>query len=95
MTMNVISCYVRSTSLLVPTVVPTLRKYSQDAYTDSKLNEEFIPNTQVQSYIPDINFSVVSSGGSTTPVPSESAPQVPMEAHVLKPQVPQPKFPPS
>ena len=91
--MNVISGYVGSTALPVPTVPPPAQPYSQDAYTDSQPNEEFVPNTEVQPYIPDINFSVVSSGGSTIPAPSESDPQVPMEAHVTGPQVPELEVP--
>ena len=92
--MNVISGYVGSTAIPVPTVAPPAQPYSEDAYTDSQPNEEFVPNTQVQPYIPDINFPVVSSGGSTILVPSGSAPQVPMEANVPESQVPQPKVPP-
>ena len=86
--MNVISGYVGSTALPVPTVPPPAQPYSQDAYTDSQPNKEFVPNTEVQPYIPDINFPVVSSGGSTTPAPSVLAPEVLTEAPVLVPQVP-------
>ena len=88
---NVISGYVGSTALSVPTVPPLAQPYSQYAYTDSQPNEEFVPNTEVQPYIPDINFPVVSSGGSTTPAPSVSTPQVPIEARVPESQVQQPE----
>ena len=103
--MNVISGYVGSTAIPVPTVAPPAQPYSEDTYTDSQPNEEFVPNTQVQPYIPDINFPVVSSGGSTTPAPSVSGPAIrteapvpteapiTTEAPVPKPQVPQPEVP--
>ena len=72
--MNVISGYISSTALLVSSVVPPRQQYSQDAHTDFQLNEEFIPDIQVQPCIPYINFPVVSSDESTTPVPFGSGP---------------------